>query len=592
MGMRYYMDTYWAKKTLETMPLSHFPIEKVPVMRYEYNNIIMKALFENFTIVMFIFFGVIAGCNGDKPTDSAHRSSSNSPAYGDIMVEGSIGDATNLVPILSTDSASHGIASLIYNGLVKYDKDLQLVGDLAESWDVSRDGLIITFHLRKGIKWHDGRPFTAEDVLYTYQVTVDPKTPTAYAGDFLKVKKAEILDPYTFRVTYDEPFAPALTSWGSPILPKHLLAGKDITTSSLTQHPVGTGPYRFKEWITGQKIVLVSNPDYFEGRPYIDGYVMRIIPDMATMFLELRASGIDRMDLTPLQYKKQTENNLFRKNFNKYRFLSFSYTYLGYNLKKPIFADKRVRQAISYAIDKNEIIEGILLGLGKPATGPYKPGTWPYNPHVKTYPYNPQKAKELLAQAGWRDNNGDGILEKDGRPFAFEILTNQGNEVRQKCAEIIQKRLAQIGINVKIRIIEWAAFVNDFIGKKKFDAAILGWTIPLDPDIYDVWHSSKTRPDELNFISYKNTEVDLLIEKGRSTFAQKERKKCYDRIQEILAEEQPYTFLFVPDALPIIHARFHGIDPAPAGINYNFIKWYVPKGEQKFIMQPMTGFAF
>lgn len=548
-------------------------------------NAIMRPLLKIFTIALLICLFAIAGCNREKPGNAARHSSSDNPAYGDIMVEGSIGDASNLIPILSTDSTSHDIASLIYNGLVKYDKDLQLVGDLAESWDISKDGLVITFHLKKGIKWHDGQPFTAEDVLYTYQVTVNPKTPTAYAGDFLKVKKAEVLDPYTFRVIYDKPFAPALTSWGSPILPKHLLAGKNITTSSLAQHPIGTGPYRFKEWVAGQKIVLVSNPDYFEGRPYIDGYIMRIIPDMATMFLELRANGIDRMGLTPLQYKRQTENNLFRKNFNKYRFLSFSYTYLGYNLKKPMFTDKRVRQAISYAINKNEIIDGILLGLGKPATGPYKPGTWPYNPNVKPYPYNPQKAKELLAQAGWKDYNGDSLIEKDGQSFIFEIITNQGNEVRQKCAEIIQKRLAEIGITVKIRVLEWAAFVNDFIGKKKFDATILGWTVPLDPDIYDVWHSSKVGPDELNFISYKNTEVDLLIEKGRSTFNQNERKKCYDRIQEIFAEEQPYTFLYVPDALPIIHARFRGINPAPVGINYNFIKWYVPEEEQKLVMQ-------
>jgi peptide/nickel transport system substrate-binding protein len=544
----------------------------------------MKPL-KNFTIAILIFLCTIAGCNREKPGKSVRSLNSDSPAYGDIIVEGSIGDASNLIPILSTDSTSHDIASLIYNGLVKYDKDLHLVGDLAESWDISKDGLVITFHLKKGITWHDGQPFTAEDVLYTYQVTVDPKTPTAYAGEFLKVKKAEVLDSYTFRVTYDKPFAPALTSWGSPILPKHLLAKGNITTSSLAQHPIGTGPYFFKEWVTGQKIILVSNPDYFEGRPYIDGYIMRIIPDMATMFLELRANGIDRMGLTPLQYKRQTENNLFRKNFNKYRFLSFSYTYLGYNLKRPMFTDKRVRQAISYAINKDEIIDGILLGLGKPATGPYKPGTWPYNQNVKTYSYNPQKAKELLAQAGWKDYNGDSLIEKDGQSFVFEIITNQGNEVRQKCAEIIQKRLAEIGITVKIRILEWAAFVNDFISKKKFDATILGWTIPLDPDIYDVWHSSKTGPDELNFISYKNKEVDMLIEKGRSTFDQEERKKCYNLIQEILAEEQPYTFLYVPDALPIIQARFHGINPAPVGINYNFIKWYVPEEEQKLVMQ-------
>jgi peptide/nickel transport system substrate-binding protein len=528
------------------------------------------------------------GCSGEQgkaPEAGGTEGKAQSvPVYGDIIVEGSIGDASNLIPILSTDSTSHSISGLVFNGLVKYDKDLTLVGDLAESWDISDGGLVITFHLRRDVRWHDGHPFTAADVLYTYRVTVDPKTPTAYAGDFLKVTKTEVVDPHTFRVTYDKPFAPALPSWAAAVLPAHLLEGKDITQSPLSRHPVGTGPYIFKEWVTGQKIVLDSNHDYFEGRPYIDGYVLRIIPDMATMFLELRAQGVDQMNLTPLQYTRQTETPLFRNNFNKYRYLSFSYTYLGYNLENPLFQDRRVRQAISHAVNKEEIITGVLLGLGKIATGPFKPGTWAYNPNVKRYPYDPEESRKLLAEAGWRDTDGDGLLDRGGTPFSFEIITNQGNEVRAKCAEIIQRRLADVGIQVKIRVVEWAAFINEFINKKRFDATILGWTVTLDPDLYDVWHSSKTKPGELNFISYRNEEVDRLLEEGRSTFDMKERKRCYDRIQEIFAEDQPYTFLYYPDSLPIISARFRGIEPAPLGIGYNFIKWYVPEGEQRYVM--------
>ncbi len=538
-----------------------------------------------FIVLAGILFILLCSC-AEKEGDPAGQGSPapGQPTYGDIMVEGSIGDASNLIPMLSTDSTSHSIGALCYNGLVKYDKEIRIVGDLAESWEVSADGLVITFHLRKGVKWHDGHPFTAEDVLYTYKVTIDPKTPTAYSGDFMKVKKAEILDPHTFRATYDKPFAPALMSWGAAVMPKHLLEGKDITRSPLTRHPVGTGPYIFKEWVTGQKIVLISNPEYFEGRPYIDGFILRIIPDMATMFLELRAKGVDMMNLTPLQYTRQTENPFFRKNFNKYRYLAFAYTYLGYNLRNPLFADRRIRQAISYAINKEAIIQGILLGYGKPATGPFKPGTWAHNPDVKKYTYDPEKARGLLAEAGWTDSDGDGILDRGGQPFTFEIITNQGNEIRAKTAEIVQKQLAEIGIQVKIRTIEWAALVNEFINKGRFDATVLGWTIPMDPDIFDVWHSSKTKPGELNFISFKNREVDDLLEKARGTFNVRERKRCYDRIQEILAEEQPYTFLYVPDALPIISARFRGIEPAPLGISYNFIKWYVPKEEQRLVM--------
>lgn len=504
------------------------------------------------------------------------------PAAGDTIILGSIGDASSMIPNVTGDSASHEIGSFLYNGLVKYDKDYHIVGDLAESWEVSPDELSITFHLRKGVKWHDGREFTADDLMFTYRFMTDPRTPTPYAGDFLLVKAAEVLDRYTFRVHYAKPFAPALISWGMWVLPKHLLEGKDVRQSPLNHHPVGTGPYLFRQWKTGEKIELEANPNYFEGRPYIQRLIYRIIPDSATLFLELKAGGVDWSSLSPLQYQKQTDIELFRRSFRKYRHLANGYTYLGLNLKDPRFQDRRVRQALAYAIDKQEIIKVVLLGLGVEATGPYKPDTWVYNPRTKKYPYDPDRAKKLLAEAGWKDEDGDGVLEKDGRPFRFAILTNQGNEERKMTAEIIQKRLERIGIQVEIRVAEWASFINYFIKNRRFETVLLGWATGQDPDLYDIWHSSKTLPDEFNFVSYQNQEVDRLIEEGRHTFDQKHRKACYDRIQEILAEDQPYIFLYTPFALPVIHARFKGIAPAPAGISYNFIQWYVPKDQQRY----------
>jgi peptide/nickel transport system substrate-binding protein len=228
------------------------------------------------------------------------------------------------------------------------------------------------------------------------------------------------------------------------------------------------------------------------------------------------------------------------------------------------------------------MIDIVLLGLGQEATGPYKPGTWAYNPQVKRYPYDPARARALLAEAGWSGTDKEGFLLKDGRRFSFTLMTNQGNKTRGKCAEVIQKNLRAVGIDVQIRIVEWAAFLKEYVNPRKFDAVILGWTIPPDPDAFDVWHSSKIGPAELNHVSFKNAEADALIEKGRRTFNQEERRKAYARFQEILAEEQPYVFLYVPDALPIVAARFRGIVPAPAGISYNFIRWWVPKGEQKY----------
>ncbi|MEJ2091510.1 MAG: peptide-binding protein [Syntrophobacterales bacterium] len=532
-------------------------------------------------VALLIMF---AGC-GSPEAEKEYGGPDTGPAYGDLLIDASIGDASTLIPPLASDAASHEVAALIYNGLVKYDGDLNLVGDLAESWDISPDGLVITFKLRRGVRWQDGAPFTAHDVMFTYRTMVDPKTPTAYGGDYKQVKKAEVLDDYTFRVTYPKPFAPALGSWTLAILPKHLLAGLDITKSPLARRPVGTGPFIFQEWRAGDKIILSYNPDYFEGRPYLNGYVYLVKPDLATMFLELKAGNIDRMGLTPLQYERQTAYDKFHRLFNKYKYVSFSYTYLGYNLEDPRFADRRVRQALTHAINKREIVDGVLLGLGQEATGPYKPGTWFYNPDVATFPYDPEKAKALLAEAGWHPNS-QGILEKDGKPFKFTILTNQGNDLRVRTGEIIQRRLREVGIVVKLRTVEWAAFIKEFIDKGRFEAVLLGWTTGQDPDLYDIWHSSKTKPGELNFIHYNNPEVDRLLEEGRHTFDREKRRQAYFRFQQIIAEDQPYTFLFVPDALPAVHKRFRGIKPAPAGINYNLPKWYVPKDEQKYTISP------
>ena len=546
-----------------------------------------------FGISLFLFSALVAvGCDksGEKsipPGGDQKISDSGQPAYGDLLIQGSIGDASNLIPMLASDSASHDISGLIFNGLVKYDQNLNLIGDLAESWKVSDDGLTITFKLRQGVKWQDGMEFTADDVLFGFRTITNPNTRTAYAGDFKEVKEAQVVDRYTFRVIYNRAFAPGLSSWGSlVVLPKHLLEGKDIHTTPYSRKPIGIGPYIFNEWKTGEKIVLQANPNYFEGRPYLDGFIYRIIPDPATMFLELKAGGLDYMGLTPLQYKRQTDTYKMQRDFRKYKFLAFAYTYLGYNLKDWKFQDRRVRQAITHAIDQEEIIEGVLLGLGLSATGPYKPDTQWYNPKVRKFPHDVEKARSLLAEAGWIDSGKEGLLKKDGKPFQFTILTNQGNELRAKCAEIIQRRLGAIGIRVKIRTVEWAAFINDFIDKKNFEAVILGWTLGQDPDIYDLWHSSKVGPKELNFISYQNKEVDAFLEKGRYTFDPQVRKACYNRIQEILAEDQPYTFLFVPYALPVISARFQGIEPAPAGIGYNMPKWYVPQSQQRYVLKP------
>ena len=492
------------------------------------------------------------------------------------FVESSIGDARRLNPVIANDSASGTINDQIFNGLVKYDKNIRIIGDLAERWEVSNGGKTITFHIRKGVKWHDGVEFTAEDCLFSYKKFVDPNVATPYSSSYMDVSMAEVVGKYIFRVTYKEPFSPALESWSMGMLPKHLLEGKDINTDSFNRNPIGTGPYKFKEWIAGQKIVLDANDGYFEGRPNIDQFIYRIIPDSSTMFQELLSGGVDMMGLNPLQYLRKSETRRIRENYRKFRYPANAYTYMGYNLTNLLFQDVKVRQALSYAIDRRSIIDGLLLGLGEPCTGPFSYVSWAYNPHAKSYDYNPQLASRMLDEAGWKDRTKDGILAKDGRPFRFTILTNQGNTERIRTAEIIQQNLKAVGIDVSIRVMEWQAFLEQ-IDKRSFEAIILGWSMSRDPDLYDIWHSSKTKKGEYNFIGYKNAEVDRLLVEGRRTFDVEKRKSIYYRIHEILAEEQPYAFLYVPDATPIVHKRFKDIEPAPLGIFYNFIKWYVPK---------------
>lgn len=506
--------------------------------------------------------------------------------HGGSMVIGTIGDASSMIPMLTSDSASHQMSGNCYNGLVKYDKDFNLVGDLAESWEVSNGGLTITFHLRKGVKFHDGKPYTSKDALFNWKFMVNPKTPTPYSGDYLKVKTAEAPDPYTFKVTYKEVFAPGLASWTLAQMPAHLMEGKDPRESSLNRHPVGTGPYVFVSWEPGSQVRLKAFPGYFEGRANVERLTYRVIPDMATLFLELRSGGVDWMGLTALQYSRQTQTKFFKRNFQKYKYLASAYTYLGWNMKDERFKDVRVRRALSYAVNKKEVIKGVLLGLGKVCTGPLKPGTYWYNENVRRYDYDPEKAKALLKEAGWEDRDGDGLLDKDGKPFAFTIITNQGNAYRANTGVIVQHRLKQIGIKVDLRIIEWSAFIKEFLDKGRFECAMLAWTIPPDPDLYDVWHSSSAKQGGLNFTHYKNPQLDKLLAAQRKTFDRVERKRLLFKIQEIMAEDVPYTFLYVADALPIVNSRFHGIVPAPAGISYDFIKWWVPKDRQGVRLAP------
>ncbi|HET6368671.1 MAG TPA: peptide-binding protein [Pseudomonadales bacterium] len=540
-------------------------------------------------VLLLLAAGALAACGADvEVRTEAADGSAPARAYGDTFVEASIGDIGTLIPTLASDAPSHEIGGWVYDGLVRHDKNLNNVAAMAESWSFSEDCLALTFNLRRDVKWHDGQPFTAEDVVFTWKTIVHPKTPAPFKEKFLQIKAVEALDPHTVRVTYPQPYARALESWQEYILPKHRLEpyvdeGK-LRESPQNKLPIGTGAYRFKEWRSGEKVVLVANPDYYLGKPYLSRIVYRVIPSQATIFLELKARGVDySQGLTAIQYMRQTEYPAFRKAYQKFRYPGNSYTFLAFNLKDPRFADRRVRQAFAHAISKKELVEGVAMGLAREVDGPVRPGSWAYTDRVTHFEFDPAKAKELLAAAGWSDRDGDGLVEdKDGKAFVFTIRTNQGNDERKKIAEIIQQRLAEVGVKAEIQIIDWASFIKEFVKPRKFDALVLGLGSGTDPDQYVIWHSSQTGPDQMNRTGYANPEVDALLERGRASCHQPQRIQHYHRIQEILAEDVPMLFLYVRDALPVVSSRIHGLDPGPSGITYNFHEWFVPRPLQVY----------
>jgi len=530
---------------------------------------------------------VLSGCGKKDPKIYAE----NGPvADGDVMIESELSDAKTLNPALVSEVAGADIDGLIFNGLTRYNEKLQIEPCLAEKWKVSKDNKTITYTLRRGVKFHDGVEMTASDVLFTYQVYIDPNTNTPEGAEYQDIKKVEIMSPYEVKVTYKRPFAKALALFDS-ILPKHLLEGKDINTSDFARHPIGTGPYKFVEWKTDQKIVLEANPDYWEGAPHLKKFVMRVIPDQTTQFLELLSGGIDSVGawlhgtLSGEQYIRQVDTPKLKDYYNVYKTHSLEYTYVGWNELNPMFKDKKVRQALTMGIDRDAIIQNAMNGLGSVCDGPFAYGSWANNPRVIPWPYDPAKAKKILAEAGWKPG-ADGFLHKtinhNDTPFHFTLIIPQGKVDRERSATIIQQQLKQLGIQVDIQVLEWTAFLSQYIEKKKFDAYIMGWSLTPDPDCFAIFDSKQTKEHQYNMISYSNKHIDTLLSEGRMVLDQKRRQKIYQQVHAILNEDQPYTFLYIPNQMTAIHKRLKGYVMNDFDILTHPEGWYVPKAQQKY----------
>jgi len=425
---------------------------------------------------------------------------------------------------------------------------------------------VIIFHLRPGVRFHDGHIFDAGDVRFTYEAIMDPKNLSPRTADYEPIKEVEVLDSLTVRIVYKRLYSPALGTWGMGILPEHILnqealkkeaerLGKDPDKFSMRQsefdrHPMGCGPFVFKEWKSDQFIDLDRFEDYWEGSPHYKRYVMRIIPDLLTQEMEFYAGTLDSYQVQPHQVERLKKD----PRFQSFSGTSFGYTYIGYNMRRAPFNDVRVRRALGMAIDVNKIIDYVLYNQGERITGPFPKQTDYYDHKVQPLPYDPKGALDLLKEAGWLRNE-EGWLEKDGKRLEFTLITNSGNDIRKAILAIAQDGWKQIGVNVRTDILEWSVFIQERVHKLDFDALILGWVMGIDPDLYQIWYSNQTHPYQLNFVGFENREADDLIIKIRQEYDFEKQVGYCHRLHKIIADEQPYTFLYVGKWTAVLDKR-------------------------------------
>lgn len=572
--------------------------------------------FTHFTLVLLL---LLAGCAGTDTTKKADAADPGTPVNGDWAVVQFEAEPDTLNPLTHNTTYSDYINigvnnSNIYESLLTQDTSdwITSKASLAEARpEISADHLIYTFTLRQGVNWHDGKPLTPEDVLFTFKAVVCPGTDTGpRRSDVTDLANVELLDGRKIRFTMNKPYVLNEPVLGSNIfiVPKHvfdpqsildsfmykdLLADKNKTNAKLLEYgktfnanpagraPVGTGPYKFEKWDTGKEVSVVRNEQYWGTKPHLNRIVYRFITDVTAALTALKAGDVDVVPrLTPVQYAQQTTGPAFEQQFSKTPYTLPQYYFAGWNEDRVYFKDKRVRQALTMLLNRQQIVDTIRFGLGQVAASPIAPGPANHNTNIKPLPYDPKRAADLLDEAGWKDSNGDGIRDKDGKPFSFELLSST-SPLSNQLSVIVKEEFRKAGIDVREKHIEFATFVNS-MRDHAFDGVLSALSATTLSDPYQTWHSNSIANRGSNVVSFRNKQSDDLLEQARAEFDPEKRKQVLWKWQEIIADEQPYSLLFYPQDAAAYTKRFKGVKFLPVRPGYDLHAWYVPQGQQKY----------
>ncbi|WP_061808997.1 ABC transporter substrate-binding protein [Rossellomorea vietnamensis] len=531
--------------------------------------------------LLLVLVLLLSACGGKENASSDSKDKGNTES-GEVKQGGNVSIPIVGDPIFNpwhpnAYAESNVVNRIIFSGLTKPGLDNAPAASLAKDWSTSDDGKVWTFNLRDDVKWHDGEAFTAEDVAFTFnELVLNESLGSNGASNYKALDKVVVVDDHTVEFHLKRPWAalPAYLAFNSEIMPEHVLAGKDPWefTEFNKKNPVGTGPFKVSEYTSGQQVVLEANKDFFNGAPNLDTVTYKILPDVNTQIAQALSNELDIFvmeDKASLKRVKSAQNlNVVASDITRY-------FWLVTDLENPKFQDKKVRQAILHAIDRKAIIDSVLQGYGKIADAAITPDQEKYyTDDVKSYEYDPEKAKELLKEAGWEDTDGDGILDKDGEKFSFDFDVALQGDLEQ-IAVLTQQYLKDIGMDVKLNTLEWNAMIQKNVIDRDFDMIVNWWSYPSDPDVYAQYHSSNAGKGN-NLPGYKNEELDKLLEAGQATSDPAERVEIYKQAQEHMAENLPYIYLWYPQELSVRSKRLHGVPDIYFGGTLHYInEWWV-----------------